>query len=206
MKPVFLIGYMGCGKTTLGEPLARHMGLQFVDLDDYIERKYSMSAKEIFNTLGEPAFRRIESEALAKVATDARNVVVACGGGTPLVPANMELMNRLGITVWLQASVERIVSEGHVSPEGFWYADDAIFYRENGITTQLCDVHELNLLGRHNFENVMAAAAIVLPLIRRQPKCRSAKVCEIEDVIKRTSDSGKNSYYVKFRGKELRLK
>ena len=110
MKPVFLIGYMGCGKTTLGEPLARHMGLQFVDLDDYIERKYSMSSKEIFNTLGEPAFRRIESEALAKVATDARNVVVACGGGTPLVPANMELMNRMGITVWLQASVERIVS------------------------------------------------------------------------------------------------
>lgn len=110
MKPVFLIGYMGCGKTTLGEPLARHMGLQFVDLDDYIERKYSMSAKEIFNTLGEPAFRRIESEALAKVATDARNVVVACGGGTPLVPGNMELMNRVGITVWLRTSVDRITS------------------------------------------------------------------------------------------------
>lgn len=51
-----------------------------------------------------------------------------------------------------------------------------------------------------------AAAVIVLPFIRRQPKCRSAKVCEIESVIKRTSDSGKNSYYVKFRGKELRLK
>lgn len=110
MRPVFLIGYMGCGKTTLGEPLARLMGLQFVDLDDYIERKHSMSAKMIFNTLGEPAFRRIESEALAQVAAGTPNVVVACGGGTPLQPANMELMNRVGITVWLQASVERITS------------------------------------------------------------------------------------------------
>lgn len=50
------------------------------------------------------------------------------------------------------------------------------------------------------------AAVIVLPFIRRQPKCKRAKACDIESVIKRTSDSGKNSYYVKFRGKELRLK
>lgn len=110
MKAIFLIGYMGCGKTTLGEPLARVMGLPFVDLDAYVEQKHSMSAKEIFATLGEPHFRQLEREALTEVATGGGDVIVACGGGTPLQPENMELMNSVGITVWLRTSVDRIVS------------------------------------------------------------------------------------------------
>lgn len=110
MKPIFLIGYMGCGKTTLGEPLARVMGKQFVDLDQYIEQQCGMSAKQVFMTHGEAHFRRMESEALEAVAAQGGDVIVACGGGTPLEPGNMELMNRVGITVWLQASVERITS------------------------------------------------------------------------------------------------
>ena len=110
MKPVFLIGYMGCGKTTLGEPLAQVMGLPVVDLDAYIENKHSMSAKEIFAKLGEPHFRHLEHEALTEVAAGGGDVIVACGGGTPLQPENMELMNSVGITVWLTTSVDRIVS------------------------------------------------------------------------------------------------
>ena len=110
MKPVFLIGYMGCGKTTLGEPLARLLGWRFVDLDIYIEQQCGMTAKEVFMTHGEAHFRRLEREALEEVAATGGDVIVACGGGTPLQPGNMELMNRVGITVWLQASVERITS------------------------------------------------------------------------------------------------
>ena len=53
MKPVFLIGYMGCGKTTLGEVLARQMGLSFIDLDEYIERKQGVTIVEIFDKMGE---------------------------------------------------------------------------------------------------------------------------------------------------------
>lgn len=110
MKPVFLIGYMGCGKTTLGEPLARVMGWRFIDLDLYIEAKEGMTAKEIFMTQGEARFRELEREALAEVAASGGDTIVACGGGTPLQTGNMELMNRLGITVWLRTSVERITS------------------------------------------------------------------------------------------------
>ncbi|MBR5087400.1 MAG: shikimate kinase [Muribaculaceae bacterium] len=110
MKPVFLIGYMGCGKTTLGEPLARFMGRRFVDLDAYIEEKHSMTAKEIFSTYGEAHFRQLEREALEEVAACCDGAIVACGGGTPLQDVNMELMNRVGITVWLCTSVERITS------------------------------------------------------------------------------------------------
>lgn len=110
MKPVFLIGYMGCGKTTLGEPLARLLGWRFVDLDLFIEEKCGMSAKEVFGTYGEAHFRKLEREALEEVAATGGDAIVACGGGTPLQPGNMELMNRVGITVWLQTSVERITS------------------------------------------------------------------------------------------------
>lgn len=110
MKTVFLIGYMGCGKTTLGEPLARLLGCRFVDLDLYIEAQQGLTAKEIFQTLGEAHFRQLERKALHEVAAQGGDTIVACGGGTPLQPDNMELMNRLGITVWLTTSVERITS------------------------------------------------------------------------------------------------
>ncbi len=110
MKPVFLIGYMGCGKTTLGEPLARLLGWRFVDLDHYIEAKCGMTAKEVFMTHGEAYFRKLECEALEEVAGAGGDAIVACGGGTPLQPGNMELMNRVGITVWLRTSVDRITS------------------------------------------------------------------------------------------------
>lgn len=101
---------MGCGKTTLGEPLAHVLGWRFVDLDLYIEEKVGMTAKEIFMACGEAHFRKLEREALKEVAASADNTIVACGGGTPLQEGNMELMNSLGITVWLRTSVERITS------------------------------------------------------------------------------------------------
>ena len=107
---MFLIGYMGCGKTTLGEPLARELGWRFVDLDLYIEEKVGMTAKEIFMACGEAHFRKLEREALEEVAASADNTIVACGGGTPLQEGNMELMNSMGTTVWLRTSVERITS------------------------------------------------------------------------------------------------
>ena len=109
MKPVFLIGYMGCGKTTLGEVLARQMGLSFIDLDEYIERKQGRSIVEIFDEMGEERFRQLETAALCYVAAMS-DVIVACGGGTPCHGDNMALMNQAGITVWLTTSPERITS------------------------------------------------------------------------------------------------
>lgn len=110
MKPIFLIGYMGCGKTTLGKPLARLLAMPFIDLDLYIERQCHMSAKEIFLTHGEAHFRMLERKALKEIAQSNTCVVVACGGGTPLKANNMEMMNSVGITVWLRTSIDRIVS------------------------------------------------------------------------------------------------
>ena len=109
MRPVFLIGYMGCGKTTLGEVLARQLGVRFIDLDEFIEARQGMTIVEIFDEMGENRFRELETEALREVAA-MTDVIVGCGGGTPCHGGNMEIMNEAGITVWLTTSPERITA------------------------------------------------------------------------------------------------
>ena len=81
MQPIFLIGYMGCGKSTLGRNVSRLTGVEFIDLDSYIEGRYHSSVREIFAAKGEEGFRDIERRMLHEVAEFA-NVSVACGGGT----------------------------------------------------------------------------------------------------------------------------
>ena len=109
MKPVFLIGYMGCGKTTLGEVLAQQLGYRFIDLDEFIEERQGMTVVQIFDEMGEERFRELEIEALREVAS-MTDVIVSCGGGTPCHGDNMALMNQAGTTVWLTTSPERITA------------------------------------------------------------------------------------------------
>lgn len=108
MKPIFLIGYMCSGKTTLGRALGRALGREFIDLDQRIEAGQGRTIKEIFATEGEEAFRRIEQETLKTVAVSGAPVI-ACGGGTPCGPGAMDLMNSMGVTVWLQPSWDRLL-------------------------------------------------------------------------------------------------
>lgn len=108
MQPIFLIGYMGSGKTTLGKALAATMGKDFIDLDNYIERRFHTSVKELFATRGEDGFRDVEKRMLHEVA-DFENVIVACGGGTPCYFDNMEYMRTHGLTIYLTVPPERLV-------------------------------------------------------------------------------------------------
>lgn len=105
---IFLIGYMASGKTTLGRALAKEMGIDFIDLDFYIEQRFHTSVKEIFAREGESRFREIERNMLREVG-EMCDVVISCGGGTPCYFDNMDWMNERGKTIWLRASVERIV-------------------------------------------------------------------------------------------------
>ncbi len=107
MKPIFLIGYMGCGKSTLGRALSQASGLQFIDLDHYIENRFHATVSELFATRGEEGFRRAEHAMLDEVSQFA-DVIVACGGGTPCFFNNMEMMNERGTTVWLNTPIERL--------------------------------------------------------------------------------------------------
>ena len=108
MKPVFLIGYMGSGKTTMGRSLSLLMKKEFIDLALYIEARFRRSVKEIFAERGENGFRVIERNMLHEVA-EFDDVIVACGGGTPCYFDNMDYMNSRGYTVLLNASHEALM-------------------------------------------------------------------------------------------------
>lgn len=107
MLPLFIIGYMATGKTTFGKALAAATGLQFIDLDFYIEQRYHATVREIFDRYGQDEFRRMERHMLHEVS-QLRNVIVSCGGGTPCFFDNMAHMNASGKTLWLRASEETL--------------------------------------------------------------------------------------------------
>jgi shikimate kinase len=103
MKRLFLVGFMGSGKTTSGKRIAEKYHLDFIDLDVYIEQRFHKSVSQIFAEKGEDGFRQVERNMLLEVA-DFENVVIAAGGGTPCFFDNMEVMNNAGETVYLKAS------------------------------------------------------------------------------------------------------
>ena len=115
---IYLAGFMGCGKTTVGRRLAARLQWDFVDLDDETERKSGMKIADVFEQLGEPAFRAIERQALLEQISFVHRCwarVVALGGGTFVAPGNRETLEQAGISIWLNAPVdqlwERVTSE-----------------------------------------------------------------------------------------------
>lgn len=109
MKPIFIIGYMCSGKTTFGKALALETGMTFIDLDEYIEKKTGKTISGIFREQGEEFFRKLERESLIEVAEKGGNVIISCGGGTPCFFDNIEIMKRLGETVFLEASEQTLL-------------------------------------------------------------------------------------------------
>lgn len=104
-KLVYLLGFMGCGKSTVGQLLAREAGWPFIDLDATIEAGQRTTIREIFEKDGEPFFRRVEHAALTEVSKT-EPAVIALGGGTWVQAANMEHIRRTGgATVWLDCGL-----------------------------------------------------------------------------------------------------
>lgn len=119
MKPVFLIGYMGSGKSTYGKLLADETGLAFVDTDDYIVERSGCSIPELFAEKGESGFRRMERSCLEELCLR-RDTIIATGGGMPCFGDNMALMRRSGLTIYLETPVsvlvERLAGTGGQRP------------------------------------------------------------------------------------------
>ena len=103
--PIFLVGFMGAGKTTVGRALAGHLDYAFLDLDELIAERTGKSVSEIFAELGESEFRRLEREAIESCRGNIRSVI-ALGGGAYIQEDNRTLLRAIGKTVWLDCELE----------------------------------------------------------------------------------------------------
>ena len=116
MGLIFLVGYMGCGKSTLGRRLARRLGVPFVDTDARVEEREGATVSDLFRYEGEQRFREIEREVLDASIAEYPSAVISTGGGLPVWGDNMARMNAAGCTVYLRRSAENIA--GRLSPYG----------------------------------------------------------------------------------------
>lgn len=111
---IFLVGFMGCGKSTFGKKLAAKLNWSFIDMDDYIEEKYSKSISDIFKEEGESRFRDIESEVIKELSSRSQTII-STGGGTPCFNNNADLLNSHGLSVYISLPpvtlVERLKGE-----------------------------------------------------------------------------------------------
>jgi shikimate kinase len=117
---IYLVGFMGSGKSTVGRALAHRLGWSFFDIDAEIERAEQKTISEIFASAGEPAFRRLESEMIrqhVRFVERGKPAVIALGGGAFTDAANREALEENGVTVWLDCPFEiiqrRVAKETH---------------------------------------------------------------------------------------------
>lgn len=110
MNHVILIGFMGCGKSSVGKTLAEALLVPFVDTDELIERRNGRLIRDIFRESGEDFFRDLETETLALLLESNERMVIAAGGGLPLRPENREYIRQLGTAVYLLATEETLVA------------------------------------------------------------------------------------------------
>src|SRR5574344_604698 len=104
---VILCGFMGCGKSTIGKKLGKFTGREFVDMDNYIEKKSGITVKEIFAKFGEDYFRDLEHEAACELAQK-QNMIISAGGGTMLYERNVAALKATGTVVLLNVSLSTL--------------------------------------------------------------------------------------------------
>ena len=142
MKKIFLLGYMGSGKSTIAQKLSQLTGMDQIDLDDYIEKMEQKSINSIFQEKGAIHFRKIERAYLTDLAESSTYQIISLGGGTPCYYNNMEHLNQLGhITIYLQASITSLTSRLYEE------------MNKRPLLSSISDKNELmEFIGKHLFE------------------------------------------------------
>ena len=113
---LFLIGYMGCGKSSLGRKIAKACDVEFYDMDSMIEQREGASVSDIFHFAGEQYFRDKERALIEEFGSMEGDMVISTGGGAPTWEDNMERMNEIGVSVYLRRTAGQIASR--LSPHG----------------------------------------------------------------------------------------
>ena len=108
-KNIVLIGYMGCGKSTVGRKAAKALGYTLLDTDVLIEKEEGMSIAKLFEAKGEEYFRKKETETIKRLIAGKKGNIIATGGGLPMTEGNPELLKELGTVIYLKAENETLV-------------------------------------------------------------------------------------------------
>jgi len=109
MRKIILLGYMGCGKSTIANKLSKNIGIPFVDLDIKIEEKANLSINAIFEKHGEIYFRKLEHEVFIELLNSPERLIIGLGGGTPCYANNHELLKADNVvSIYLKASIETL--------------------------------------------------------------------------------------------------
>ena len=107
-KKIFLTGFMGSGKSKIGNILADRLNIKFVDTDDYIELKSSKTIAQIFEEFGENKFRIIESEIVLELLQNKESSVISLGGGSLIKKQNLDLIEKMGLLIYIKSGLEEI--------------------------------------------------------------------------------------------------
>jgi len=154
MKALFIVGFMGSGKSTFGKNLAEAMSVPFYDLDQVIESKTGMRINEIFDTWGENTFREYEAKELRAFNQIDKPFVLACGGGTPCFYQSMEWMNQHGHTLFLDIPYAEIRNRLEGTEQ------NRPLYKEHTKEKKVDELHQLYIQRR---EIYLQAASILGP-------------------------------------------
>jgi shikimate kinase len=158
MMKIFLIGFMGAGKTHWGRELSRKLNLPFFDLDEQVVSREDKSISDIFSEKGEEYFRLLEKETLHIITESHDSFIMACGGGSPCYFNNLDYMNQAGTTVWINTPIDvlfkRLLEEKNERPlirsltddqlRGFIikkFADRKIYYEQADVIVDDEPVH-----------------------------------------------------------------
>ena len=186
-KLVCLTGFMGSGKTTVGQLLARQLAWRFVDLDTRIEQRAGLTITQIFERQGEPLFRQIEHEELRRALGEATDqparTVIALGGGTWAQPPNTELLRRSSaVVVWLDCPMDVLLARCVTMTHRPLFRDEASFrklYAERLPFYQQADYRvESSTDPRRVVEQILALGFLRVAALRDGPAAPSAQVSE----------------------------
>jgi shikimate kinase len=161
---VFLVGFMGCGKSSVGRLLADALEWSFVDLDARVEEREGVTIRRIFAVAGEKRFRALEHDALREVSRERGRSIVAVGGGAFVSEVNRAVIRRAGVSVWLDVPFRTVVRRVAGDRRRPLAGDRDVLYRL--FRTRLPYYHEADVRVRAGDEPPEALAAEVLRVLR----------------------------------------
>ncbi len=116
MKKIILLGYMGSGKTTIGQILSKKLGMVALDLDKIVEERAQLSVSEIFEQKGEIHFRKLEHDLFLELISNPESMILSLGGGTPCYANNHEMLNGINIvSIYLKATIDTLYERLHTA-------------------------------------------------------------------------------------------